>query len=605
MKKYWKGLLLTLIVGIGMTMLSCSDDSDDRPDINPRIEETGETGFVSLQMMTGSDIGTKAYGDEVAGTPGEQKVDKIRLVYYDARTMIAEYAFTYDAIHSSAQDFKGGNMFDPTDAAWGGENFNYTPGLEDANQIITFIPKAEIIRSKYYKLLVLVNPDDNLITATKAKFEKKGIKDADNARAAGDSIYNATATNFENFNAIKASIGTSGNDLTPFVGKANFKDTPDYFFMSNQQGLIDVTPEKIFKTEKESYLSTNRLKAPVDRAVAKVTLRADFDKISETSNATVSDGIWKLDVTNLTTYYLRHQVAIAGGEAEVPTSPRVRLYAEDTNYDLYSWKRYTYFGTDIKDITGLNTSSPDDIKKHFNYLETTAFDDPVNVNEVGIYVSPGADDNWMNYTSEYVLENTMPADEQFEDVTTAAVLKVNYFPDESAIGTKLGDGTPYYIWNGYAFDAADLVAIRDFNPEDQTITDPEKYEMFVTLQKYLKANDTGGLNFKGKYGESFTTYPSASESAGDLQVNVDGVNYYRLLIRHFNNALEPKTMGYGRYGVVRNNWYRMTLTKLMGPGSIEIPEPTGPDDREDWNVAVEIEVLPWVVRDQDVIGNGW
>ncbi|MDL2255143.1 Mfa1 family fimbria major subunit [Parabacteroides sp. OttesenSCG-928-G06] len=607
MRTIRKSLLLAFIVATGFSISSCSKDKEDDLVINPP-NETTEMGFVSLQLMAGSDIGSKAEDNVAVGTAGEQKVSKIRFVYYDANTMIAEYAFTYEAIHSTGSDFLGANMFDPNDSKWGGENFNYTPGLEASSNIIKFMPKAELVQIKPYKLLVLVNPNDEAIAATKAKYEKKGVKDANNGRpTAGDSIYNSIATNFTHFNEIKASIGTSGNNLSAFIGedKANYKDNPDYFFMSNQQGLVDVPVTKIWKTEKEAYPSGNRLQVPVDRLVSKVTLRADYDKVSELSGATVSDGSWKLDVTNLSTYYLRHQAPIAGGGTENAGTPRVKMYAIDTNYDMYSWERYLFKNIDPKTITGLLTPEKVDLKKHFNYVETSLFASADNVNALGTYTHPGADDNWMGHVSEYALENTMAADEQYEDVTTAAVLKIKYFPEVSALGTTLGDGAKYYVWFGYVLAAEDMEMIRDFNPKDETIENPEKYEMFLTLQNYLKANNTEGLNFTAKWGAKFDSFPTTSESHGDIDVNVDGVNYYRLLIRHFNNSLEPQTMGYGRYGIVRNNWYRMTLTKLNGPGSIGVPTHKGPDDKDNYNVAAEVEVLPWVVRDQEAIGGGW
>ena len=59
-------------------------------------------------------------------------------------------------------------------------------------------------------------------------------------------------------------------------------------------------------------------------------------------------------------------------------------------------------------------------------------------------------------------------------------------------------------------------------------------------------------------------------------------------------------MAYGRYGIVRNNWYRLTLNKIAGPGSIDIPDPDGPDDKDQF-LGVSIEVLPWLTRDQGVV----
>ncbi|MCD8166005.1 MAG: Mfa1 fimbrilin C-terminal domain-containing protein, partial [Bacteroides sp.] len=58
--------------------------------------------------------------------------------------------------------------------------------------------------------------------------------------------------------------------------------------------------------------------------------------------------------------------------------------------------------------------------------------------------------------------------------------------------------------------------------------------------------------------------------------------------------------GYGRYGVVRNNYYCINLLKITGPGSVDIPDPEGPDDKEDGYLSTDIQVQDWYIRDQDV-----
>lgn len=60
-------------------------------------------------------------------------------------------------------------------------------------------------------------------------------------------------------------------------------------------------------------------------------------------------------------------------------------------------------------------------------------------------------------------------------------------------------------------------------------------------------------------------------------------------------------MEYGKYGVVRNNYYTLTLTKVNGNGTPWYPGggPEDPDEEEDIDklgayLHFEIKVAPWV-----------
>jgi hypothetical protein len=57
----------------------------------------------------------------------------------------------------------------------------------------------------------------------------------------------------------------------------------------------------------------------------------------------------------------------------------------------------------------------------------------------------------------------------------------------------------------------------------------------------------------------------------------------------------------GRYGVVRNNWYDITLSAITGMGSPTTPSiPTHPDDElEDLYIKARINILSWAKRPQN------
>ena len=58
----------------------------------------------------------------------------------------------------------------------------------------------------------------------------------------------------------------------------------------------------------------------------------------------------------------------------------------------------------------------------------------------------------------------------------------------------------------------------------------------------------------------------------------------------------------GRYGVVRNNWYQLTVKSVSGPGEPDIPViPDEPADARESYINCEINILSWAVREQDVV----
>lgn len=126
-----------------------------------------------------------------------------------------------------------------------------------------------------------------------------------------------------------------------------------------------------------------------------------------------------------------------------------------------------------------------------------------------------------------------------------------------------------------------------------TVTDVEA----ETIEKAITAINTQlGLKESDKVGIS--TY------AG-------GESYYIARIKHFGDVLTPWSSGnygsdnlsfLGRYGMLRNNWYELTVSSVSGPGYPSVPEvkPNTPDDEDDKYISVSVKILKWAKRTQDV-----
>ena len=88
-----------------------------------------------------------------------------------------------------------------------------------------------------------------------------------------------------------------------------------------------------------------------------------------------------------------------------------------------------------------------------------------------------------------------------------------------------------------------------------------------------------------------------------------GESYYIARIKHFGDdftAWNPGDKLYdgnnekwlGRYGVLRNNWYDLTVNSISGPGYPDVPKvkPGDPDDEDTKYINVSVKILDWAKR---------
>lgn len=105
----------------------------------------------------------------------------------------------------------------------------------------------------------------------------------------------------------------------------------------------------------------------------------------------------------------------------------------------------------------------------------------------------------------------------------------------------------------------------------------------------------------------------AEQSDYVIQYYQKAVNYYDVFIQHDDS----QSIGHvGRWGMVRNNSYRMDISGIMQEGLPYIPDPTDPDivdpenqdptdpepaDQLNAYISVTISVNPWVIWYQDTV----
>ena len=225
----------------------------------------------------------------------------------------------------------------------------------------------------------------------------------------------------------------------------------------------------------------------------------------------------------------------------------------------------------------------------------------------------------------FCMENTFPVNQMVFDNTTRAILQV-----------KIGGGTgDRYILHNW--DNAGNTWSTKAEMEAQVLANIQAmavYQGKTISEVKLKPTDSGVENVlvlesykvDGNLTNSGDDFNTAKNRIGDVYKYVDGIAYYEVRIQHFGDDLtpwnkdeyttapkegsintiypDPQDKNYlGRYGVLRNNWYNLTVNNVKRIGTPFIPKVKDvdtPDDVINSYISVNINILSWAMREQGV-----
>ncbi len=404
------------------------------------------------------------------------------------------------------------------------------------------------------KVLAVVNPSDKFKAACVASASWSAINGA--VEQTLDEVIGTSKNNFMMINA-----GDNANPANGALVTANVK-------------VVDGTTI----TDVDAAIAAaeaDRSMIYVDRVVAKVSLGTNPDGVKVPAGVTCTFGDWALNITNKSMFPYSEIVMPAGGSAGAD-------YRIDPNYEL----------------AGFDVSQ-------FNYLKVA--DDGT----LPADFSAMAD-------SKYCLENTTAADAQTQAQTTSAVASAVYTPNSFTVGESW-----FRLLGGTYKTLADLQAV--YNAAKAAGTPDAAQQQIIDLCDQFYARIANAATAQGKtVGGDFASITIAEldglKSGGEYSkpdavagetVGVEyfqkGVCYYNILIRH-DDAITA-TMAHGKYGVVRNNWYTLTINSVKQPGSPWLPDTTNPtdpkdpgedDDDKEAYLSVEITVNPWTTWSQGV-----
>ena len=561
-------------------LVGCSSNDNLNPNANEGAGTTG-TAYAKFTIQLPTTNGTRA---DKPGTPSFNGGSDNEYAVKDAQLLIFEKTPTSssEGDYKFVETVKIGNL-----EPWNNQN---SQGVTRYADITAKLENVDLTDSgdKYYALIILNNEGQSKVTlpTTTPETTYSAWNKANHAKSAADFL--KSDNGFYMANAPKYVAGGEPTTLVPIKG--------------------------VYSTKAEAQKNPATT-VYVERGMAKVTIGSttfDANK-SVTASANYNEDKvtitnWTLDVLNQKTFPVHNTVGLntiwnqtwAGRFFDNTSTEFKRVYwGVDPNYDLGL--------TDIADC-----------KDQFYLVDPSG---ATYNGETSSSVTWSTKDQ-----SLYCLENTFDLDNMKQGQTTRVVFKATYIPNVLASTTATEDKTFFMIGD---------------NPKIWTMT-TLKQQITNKVQELLKSTSVSVTINAGadllKAGSHKVTAADITITGTTASLNYDELNtklgldntpgiktykngecYYIARIKHFNELThwesgdptyknttlteaQSNEKFLGRYGVLRNNWYELTVSKVSAPGYPDVPEvkPETPDDEDTKYINVEVKILDWAKRTQDV-----
>lgn len=462
-----------------------------------------------------------------------------------------------------------------------------TVGITTTKKLVAKLTNVDT-KNQYY-VLVLLNNNKNKTGGVKVALPTVG-----------------QSYNEWNSQILTPSVDDLAADNDFYMANAPLKGT------ASPTTLVTIDKEHIYSSKEKAEAGTSAATVYVERGVAKMsvtdpTTKTVIDKATNTSTkSTVKFNNWALDITNKKTYAVHNIDGLSTDFSDIWTTPRFigtnsRVYwGKDPNYNLDHLNK---------------TDKEAEREAEFNFIKATS----------GI--------NKTFTESAYCLENTFNLANMYQGQTTRVIFKATYTPMDDA-GNPLADkdGTFYTIGNmttilkeetlktavntaatsvlpGCTVDYTNLkqegshvITLADIKDSNGTTLVADKVYSGKTGTEIVKEiNDKLGLIDGAGHAEAMV----------GINTYAQGVTYYIARVKHFG-SLTPWNSGesygtdngkyLGRYGMLRNNWYELTVGNVYGPGYPGVPpvDPNQPDDENEKYLSVSVKILSWAKRSDTV-----
>ena len=536
----------------------------------------GEKGYISLAINLPTRPSTRANDNFDDGLPVEYAVNNATLLIFEGTDEAsAKFAGGYDL----------GTI---------------TPNTVGGNITSTFKVTKEIkkpVNGDLYALVV-VNRGDVLTTEDQGATWK--LNGTELSALTTLSAFNATAQEI----AAEKLYDTTDDGNGFFMTNAPLYSVPGGTVQPSNGNLSTLTlinAENVYTTAAEAEANP-AASVYVERAVAKVTVNGTNGNLGNNAGMTYTISGWTFDVTNKKTYLVRNMTDantwwnynVAGdyrfvGSAAVGPNLYRTYWGVDPNYS-------SYIAGDFNIFAGQTPADLNPVNGNGYCLENTFDVDNQNQNQTTRVIVAAT----LNAGSTfYILDNDKG--KIWSKTEAEDAVKAEYLGNQAVIAALTAN-----------LDGAD----KKITGADLTVTfDKAAGDLTVTMIE-ISADKAG--DFKGdvipdalKPGTEANNAILAAVNAGKkVSCYANGVAYYPVMIRHFDDNQTPwNNVEYGgnennflgRYGVLRNNWYEINVTGIRDIGYADVPEVYGtPDDPMESYISVEINVLSWAKRSQNV-----
>lgn len=541
-------------------LVGCSSNDNLAPDGKDNVGKTGEA-YASFTINLPTTRATRATDGEPSFAEGDAKEYEVK----NGTILI----FTNDGKFVTSAQL--GNMNPWKDIK--------TNGVTTAATATVQLSGVEVGGS--YQALVLLNNDVD--ATTKVKLPTTGESYAD---------WNANAAN--------ATAAYTNTDYIFMANAPKYTDTK-----TEPTTLVPVANICASREQAEAKAATT---VYVERGLAKVTMQnfaADGYAIADGTykGDKVEIKAWQLDVTNKSTFPVHQTDGLSSASTGFADIWKTDRFYDGSNT---AFKR-VYWGVD-PNYNNSDYQTLANCKTAFNMITK----DKV-VGEAG------------NAHPQYCLENTFDLDNMKQGQTTRVVFKAVYTPNTFTSGQtfyKIGNNTAIWSEENLAQQiktvAVTAMGITDAAEQDKYSVDLSKGSNIsgVAGQHLVEA---GNIIYSGEAASSKVkeaVVNAINEKLGltakaGISTYLNGEAYYIARIKHFNE-LTPWTAGtpyngdnnafLGRYGVLRNNWYDLSVNSISGLGYPDVPEvkPNMPDDENEQFINVEVKILDWAKRSQSI-----
>ena len=399
------------------------------------------------------------------------------------------------------------------------------------------------------------------------------------------------------------------------------------FFMANAPKYVAGAPEtlveikKIYASKQEAENSAATT-VYVERGLAKVSLATGSDD----KHVDIKDGNyagdhvditgWTLDVTNKKTFPV-HVTEGDGLWADTWKATTTPAATNGATMDRFHDTKLTEFP---RVYWGLDPNYSTDFTK------VAACEGEFNLVANQTDLSKAFKTKEEAKKPQYCLENTFDIEHMVQGQTTRVLFSAKYTPKDFSDGEtfyKMGNSSQ--LWNATKVEAQIQAKAME------VLGETDKTKVTVTLAAPDNDLTKAGVHFVAAANITYGTTDLAPEKVDQINAKLgfkkatptdaevglstfaSGVSYYVARVKHFGDYLTKWEAGndtygsnnanwLGRYGVLRNNWYELSVNSVSGPGYPDVPKvnPTDPDDENEQYINVEVKILDWAKRSQNV-----